>query len=194
MPHPDDPLAELGRWIEEARDAGLASSASVAFITASRSGRPSARTVSLKRLEPDALVFTTALWTRKARELEENPQVALLFHWPSLGRQVHVVGAVAPAERELAEQLWAERDLAHQLQTVVSRQGQPVPDLEEMRLRHRHLTQASEGPPACPADWGAVRVFPRSVVLWREAHDRLHDRLLFERSGDGAWTRTRLSP
>jgi pyridoxamine 5'-phosphate oxidase len=194
MPNHDDPLGELGRWIEEARDAGLVSSASVAFITASRTGRPSARTVSLKRLEPDALVFTTALWTRKARELEENPQVALLFHWPSLGRQVHVMGGVVHAERELAEQLWAERDLAHQLQTVVSRQGQPVSDLEEMRLRHRHLTQASQEPPACPADWGAVRVFPHSVELWREAPDRLHDRLLFERSGDGAWTRTRLSP
>jgi aminoglycoside 6'-N-acetyltransferase len=87
MPEPDHPLRELGRWIEDAREAGLASPASVAFITASVDARPSARTVSLKRLEPDALVFTSALWTRKAHELEENPQVALLFHWPSLGRQ-----------------------------------------------------------------------------------------------------------
>jgi pyridoxamine 5'-phosphate oxidase len=194
MPEPDDPLRELGRWIEDAREAGLACPASVAFITASVDGQPSARSVSLKRLEADALVFTSALWTRKVRELEENPRVALLFHWPSLGRQVHVLGEAAGAERELAAELWAERDLANQLQTVVSRQGQPVADLEQMRLRHRQLAEVSEGPLACPEDWGAVRVLPRSIELWSEAPDRLHDRLLFERGDEGSWSCTRLSP
>ena len=87
----------------------------MAFITANLDAQPSARTVSLKLIEPDALIFTTALWTRKARELDENAQVALLFHWPSLGRQVHVMGEAVLGERELALELWAERDLAHQL-------------------------------------------------------------------------------
>jgi pyridoxamine 5'-phosphate oxidase len=186
-------MLKLSRWIGDARDAGLPGPASVAFITANLDAQPSARTVSLKLIEPDALIFTTALWTRKARELDENAQVALLFHWPSLGRQVHVMGEAVLGERELALELWAERDLAHQLQTVVSRQGQPVSDLEEMRSRHHHLAQ-SGSPPACPADWGVVRVRPRSVEFWHEATDRLHDRLLFERSSDGAWSYTRLSP
>ena len=115
MPEPDDPLLKLNRWIGNARDAGLPSPASVAFITANLDAQPSARTVSLKRIEPDVLIFTTALWTRKARELDENAQVALLFHWPSLGRQVHVMGEAVLGERELALELWAERDLAHQL-------------------------------------------------------------------------------
>jgi len=194
MPEPDDPLLKLNRWIGNARDAGLPSPASVAFITANLDAQPSARTVSLKRIEPDVLIFTTALWTRKARELDENAQVALLFHWPSLGRQVHVMGEAVLGERELAVELWAERDLAHQLQTVVSRQGQPVSDLEEMRSLHHHLAHASGSPPACPADWGVVRVRPRSFEFWNEATDRLHDRLLFERSSDGAWSYTRLSP
>ena len=100
-------------------------------------GRPSARTVTLKRIEDDALLFTSALWTRKAREIEANPQVALLFHWPALGRQVHVTGAASLAERALAEELFAERDLFHQLQTVVSRQGEPIDDLDELRDRSR---------------------------------------------------------
>jgi pyridoxamine 5'-phosphate oxidase len=194
MPEADDPLRELGRWIEDARQAGLANPSSVAFITVGVDGRPSARTVSLKRLEPDALVFTSALWTRKVRELDENPQVALLFHWPSLGRQVHVMGEAVRAERALALELWAERDRDNRLQTVVSRQGQPVADLEQMRLRRRQLAQMSEGPPACPEDWGALRVLPRSVELWSEASDRLHDRLLFERQDKGGWSCTRLSP
>jgi pyridoxamine 5'-phosphate oxidase len=187
------PLAELGEWIEEARAAGLAQPASVAFVTADAAGRPSARTVTLKRLEDDALVFTTALWTRKAKEVEANPHVALLFHWPSLGRQAHVVGEAAPAERPLAEELFAERDLFHQLQTVVSRQGEPIGDLAPLRDRLAHLAAVQETVPACPPDWGALRVRPEAVELWQEGGDRIHERRLFTRKGDG-WTVTLLSP
>jgi len=114
----------------------------VAFVTAGADGRPSARTVTLKRLEADALVFTTALWTRKAKEIEANPHVALLFHWPTFGRQVHVMGEAGLAERELAEELFAaERDLLHQLQTIVSRQGEPIGDLGPLRARLAHLAE-----------------------------------------------------
>src|SRR4249919_3322682 len=119
------PLELLREWIDEAREAGLAQPGSVAFVTVGADGRPSARTVNLKRLEDDALLFSSALWTRKARDIEANPNVALLFHWPSLGRQAHVMGRAAVTDRRLAEELFAERDLFHQLQSVVSRQGEP---------------------------------------------------------------------
>jgi pyridoxamine 5'-phosphate oxidase len=192
-PQPLDPLAELRGWIEEAREAGLAHPASVAFVTVGANGRPSARTVTLKRLEDDALIFTTALWTRKTQEIELNPQVALLFHWPSLGRQAHLTGKAVYAERSLAESLFAERDIKHQLQTVVSRQGEPIADLDPLRDRLSHLIAVQETAPACPQDWGALRVFPEAVELWREAVDRLHERRLFERDGAG-WKETLLSP
>ncbi len=192
---PDDPLRELDGWIAEARAAGLPTPSSMAFVTVGAGGRPSARTVELKRLERDALVFTTALWTRKARELESNPHVALLFHWPALGRQAHITGRAESAERSLALELFAERNLPNQLQTIVSRQGEPIEaaDLSEMRARHAHLSASMEAPPACPEDWGAVRVRPETVELWSEAGDRLHDRLLYERREDG-WHLTRLAP
>ncbi len=190
---PNKPLAELSAWIEEARAAGLAQPGSVAFVTASTDGRPSARTVNLKRVEDDALVFTSALWTRKAREIEANPHVALLFHWPSLGRQAHIMGKAEFAERELAEQLFGERDLLHQLQTVVSRQGEPIDELAPLRDRLEHLAEVQETAPACPSDWGALRVRPETIELWNEAADRLHERRLFERGKDG-WTEKLLSP
>src|SRR5215212_3020084 len=117
------PLDELQAWIEEARSRGLEQPASAAFVTASREGRPSARTVTLKGIEGDALLFSSALWTRKARELADNPQVAVLFHWPALGRQAHVTGEAEIGDRRLAERLFSERDTAHRLQTLVSRQG-----------------------------------------------------------------------
>ncbi len=192
---PGEPLELLGRWLLDAREARVSEPASVAFVTVGEDGRPTARTVSLKRLERDALLFSSALWTRKARELQQNPHVALLFHWPSLGRQVHVAGRAALAERALAEELFAERPIEHRLQTLVSRQGEPIEDLQPLRERHAHLLEAMEAPPACPPDWGAIRVAPGAVEFWAAAEDRLHDRLLYERAGeDGRWTLTRLSP
>jgi pyridoxamine 5'-phosphate oxidase len=187
------PLSLLGEWIEDARAAGVAHPSSVAFVTVGEGGRPSARTVELKRLEDDALLFTSALWTRKAHELEGNPSVALLFHWPAAGRQVHVSGRAVLAERALAVELFAERDLSHRVQTLVSRQGQPIEDIEPLRARHAHLMATLEAPPQCPEDWGAIRVVADTLEFFSEAPDRMHERLLYERAGNG-WSVTLLSP
>jgi len=185
----------LRDWIEEARAAGLAQPASVAFVTVGADGSPSARTVNLKRIEPEALVFSSAMWTRKAREIAANPRVSLLFHWASLGRQVHVAGEAVWAERALAEELFDQRDLHHQLQTVVSRQGEPIDDLAPLRNRLAHLATVQETPPPCPEDWGALRVLPAAIEFWAEAPDRIHERRLFERDGAGeSWAVTLLSP
>ncbi|HXB66217.1 MAG TPA: pyridoxal 5'-phosphate synthase [Solirubrobacteraceae bacterium] len=187
------PLRTLERWLAEARAAGVAEPEAVAFVTVGADGRPSARTVLLKRAEEDALVFTSALWTRKARELEANPRVALLFYWPSVGRQVHITGEAVLAERALAVELFDERALGHRMQTLVSRQGQPIDDVEQLRARHAHLMGAMERPPECPPDWGAIRVAPDLVELWSQAPDRMHDRLLYVREGQ-RWTVSRLAP
>lgn len=187
------PLRLFERWLADAGAAGVPEPGSVAFVTVGEGGRPSARTVLLKCVEKDALVFTSALWTRKAREIADNPHVALLFFWPQVERQVHVAGRALVAERELAVGLFAERDPSHQVQTLVSRQGEPIDDLESLRARHAHLMSHMEAPPECPPDWGAIRVVPEAIEFWRQATDRMHDRLLYERTTDG-WCSSRLSP
>lgn len=188
-----EPLALLGDWLSEAREAGVHEPGAVGFVTVGEDARPSARTVLLKRLEQQALVFSSALWTRKAHEIGANPNVALLFYWPTVGRQVHLTGRASVAERELAVELFAERELSHRVQTLVSRQGQQIEDVEELRARHAHLMDVLETPPECPPDWGAIRVVPDAVEFWVQAPDRMHDRLLYARSGD-TWSVSRLAP
>ncbi len=190
---PREPLELLGTWLAEARERGVTDPRAVTFVTVGEDARPTARTVSLKRLEHGALVFTSALWTRKAREIAENPHVALLFYWPSLGRQVHVAGDAVLAERALGKELFAERAPSHRMQTIVSRQGEPIEDIAPLRARHAHLLEAMEEPPDCPPDWGAIRVRPDAVEFWLQSDDRMHDRLLYTRENDG-WALTRLSP
>jgi pyridoxamine 5'-phosphate oxidase len=190
-----DPLKELRAWIEEARDKELPDPAACTFATVDGDGRPSARTVTLKRIERDALVFTSALWTRKARDLRANPHVAIVFHWPELGRQAQIAGTVTIGSRALAEELYAERDPLHQLQAIVSRQGEPIEpeELETMRARLTHLAEVQETAPACPDDWGALLVTPEAIELWQESPDRIHTRRLFARL-DGPWQVQLLSP
>lgn len=187
------PLEVLEGWLDDARREGAPHPWSATFVTSMPDGSPSARTVTLKRIEARALVFTSALWTRKVAELEANPQVALAFHWPSLGRQALITGTARVAERSLAEELFAERPRAHQLQAWASRQGTEIESLSSVRSRLRELDLEHDGPVPCPPDWGAILVVPTSVEFWEEAPDRLHGRLYYERAG-GAWSVRRLAP
>ena len=189
------PLQILARWLAEARKTELPAPAAMTLATVGTDGCPSARVVSLKRLEKDgALTFTTGLWTRKAEEIRANPQVAVVFHWPTLGRQVRVEGRAEIAERELAEELFAARPRGHQLQTLVSRQGEAIGSIDPLRTQLEALRSETEDKPiSCPDDWGAIRLKPQAIEFWTEGSDRLHDRLSYK-TGPGGWHCSRLAP
>jgi pyridoxamine 5'-phosphate oxidase len=189
-----DPLATLEHWLVQAAEAGVPAPRAMTLATATVDGRPSARLVTLKELVGGALIFTTALWSRKAEELRTNPRAAATFYWPALGRQARVEGRAEIAERELAERLFAGRPRGHQLQAHVSRQGEEIESAEVLRVRLEELrADLGDDPVPCPDDWGAVRLVPDRVEFWEEAEDRLHDRELFARD-DGAWRRSLLAP
>jgi pyridoxamine 5'-phosphate oxidase len=189
-----DPLEVLDHWLGEADEAGVPAPRAMTVATAAVDGRPSARVVSLKRLDGGALVFTTALWTRKAEELRDNPYAAATFYWPALGRQVRAEGQAEVAERALAEELFAERPRSHQLQAHVSRQGEEIEGLDRLRGRLEALRgELGDGPVPCPEDWGAVRLRPDRVEFWQEGKDRLHSRRLYEASAEG-WRQSMLAP
>jgi len=190
----EDPLETLVDWHAQAREAGLRDASAMSLATVGADGTPSLRLVSIKRLDRDGLVFTTALWSRKAVELGKNPRVAAAFYWQSLGRQARVEGRAEVAERELAEELFAERPRSHQLQAHVSRQGNEIESVEALRERFKRLdAELGEGPVPCPEDWGAVRIVPDRIEFWEEAADRMHRRTLFA-AERGGWRRSLLAP
>jgi pyridoxamine 5'-phosphate oxidase len=189
-----EPLEILGAWLEEAREAGAPEPGAMTLVTATASGTPSARVVTLKRLEAGAFVFTTALWTRKVEELRANPRVATVFYWPALGRQARIEGRGEIAERELAEELFAGRPRDHQLQALVSRQGETIEGLDPLRERLERLrAETAAAPIECPPDWGAIRIVPDRIEFWEEAADRIHERRLYEADGS-EWRLSLLAP
>jgi pyridoxamine 5'-phosphate oxidase len=189
-----DPVQLLAVWLDDARDADVPTPGAMTLVTVGADGCPSARVVTLKQLEADSLVFTTGLWTRKARELRANPHVAAVFYWPTLDRQVRVEGRAHIAERELAQALFSDRPRDHQLQTLVSRQGEQLDDIGPLRTRLEAKAEETAGQTIpCPEDWGAVRIRPTTIEFWEEGAGRLHDRLEYEAAEVG-WHCRRLAP
>ena len=92
-----DPLRQFMRWFADAESAGEPEASGMVLSTVGADGRPSARMVLLRGIDSRGLIFYTNFHSRKAREMEANTNVALVFHWHKLERQVRVEGSVERA-------------------------------------------------------------------------------------------------
>jgi pyridoxamine 5'-phosphate oxidase len=192
----EDPLAALGRWLEQARAANLFEPEAAALATATPDGRPSVRMVLVRGLEVGELRFYTNHESRKASELATNPRAALVFHWGGeLRRQGRVEGAVERLSSPESAAYFATRARSSRLGAWASPQSRPLADREELdRLladAEARFGDAEEVP--LPPFWGGYRLVPQAVELWRNRPNRLHDRARYERTA-GGWTRVRLAP
>jgi pyridoxamine 5'-phosphate oxidase len=190
-----DPLLLFGRWFEEAGAEGAFEPNAVALASVSAAGAPSARMVLMKSYDERGLTFFTNYGSRKAAELDENPRAALLFHWPELGRQVRIEGAVERVGRDESVQYARSRSRASQLSALASPQSRPVPDRAWLERRVAALAEEHEGAEVpVSEDWGGYRLAPVAWEFWQHRPDRLHDRFRFEPDGRGGWTSERLGP
>jgi pyridoxamine 5'-phosphate oxidase len=182
-----DPLRQFERWSEEARDVVRAPEA-MALATASRDAAPSLRMVLLKQADESGLVFFTHYPSRKGRELEANPQAALLFHWEPLGRQVRVEGRVERIPAAESDAYFATRPAGARAGAHASRQSEVLESREELE---RRLSEVDAEPR--PEHWGGFRIVPETWEFWQHRDSRLHDRFRYRPNG-GAWVTERLYP
>jgi pyridoxamine 5'-phosphate oxidase len=190
----DDPLRQLAAWYAEAESAGVPVPEAMTLATASPDGRPSARIVLLKGLDDRGLTFFTNRESRKGRELAENPRAALVLHWRPLGRQVRVEGAVEELGRDEVEAYWRTRPRGSRVAARASAQSRQIAGRAELEARFAAEDARYPGEEVqLPDQWGGYRVVPDAVELWEHRDDRLHDRVRYERYGQG-WRRQRLQP
>lgn len=188
-----DPYAQFRRWFDEALRAELPVANAMTLATCDGRGRPSARIVLLKGIDERGLVFFTNYRSRKGRELEANPQAALLFYWAELERELRVEGRVETVSAAESDAYFASRPLASRHAAIASPQSEPVTGRDELEARYADAAARSGESPQRPAHWGGYRVLPESFEFWQGRPSRLHDRLLYTR-GSGGWTLTRLAP
>ena len=190
----DDPLALLGRWLNEAIDAGLHEPNAMALATATPDGRPSVRIVLLKGLDDRGLTFFTGYESRKGAELEVNPRAAAAMLWHPLQRQVRVEGRVTRIDEAESDAYFGSRPRGSQIGAVASPQSRVISGREVLERRVAEVEQVFEGQDVVrPPVWGGYRIALESVEFWQGRHSRLHDRLRYRREGDG-WRRDRLAP
>lgn len=189
-----DPFRQFEKWFQEAEAAKIAEPNAMTLCTATREGRPSARTVLLKGLDGRGFVFFSNYESRKGRELHENPRAWLLFPWLALERQVSVEGAVSKVPREESEAYFHSRPRASQLAAWVSQQSAIISGRTVLEDSMKMLEQKYAGREVpLPPHWGGWRLVPESVEFWQGRRSRLHDRLLYRRNQDG-WLVERLAP
>ena len=181
IPH-GDPFALFQTWYDEARASEPNDSNAMALATADASGRPAARMVLLKGHGPDGFVFYTNRESRKAHDLKENMQAALLFHWKSLRRQIRIEGVLLPVSDAEADAYFHSRARDSQLGAVASDQSAPLDSRETFLTRYEDVRARFDGGEVeRPRHWTGYRVVPSAIEFWQDRDFRLHERRRFVR-------------
>lgn len=194
IPLDRDPFRVFKVWFEEAARSGIQLPEAVTLATATRDGRPSARMVLYKGIADGGFVVFTNYESRKAREMDVNPNVALVFYWARLNRQLRIEGRAERSSLELSSEYFATRPRESQLGAWASPQSEEIDSREELDRRVSELDReyGHQNIP-CPPFWGGYVIHPHTFEFWIGRDGRLHDRFLYQRSGP-TWTITRLAP
>lgn len=189
-----DPFLQFGQWLQRARDLELLDATAMTLATADAAGQPSARIVLLKHFDAEGFCWYTDSRSLKGRDLEINPNAALLFHWRDLSRQVRVHGQARAMPSEDAEKYFLMRPEGSRFSAAASNQSSAIESRSLLEDEVLHLRAAyPDGDVPRPEAWIGYRLVPEYFEFWQGQDDRLHDRIIYQAIESG-WTMSRIAP
>lgn len=190
----DSPFEQFNSWFNQAQEAKLDEPNAMSIATVSADGAPSSRTVLLKIFDEKGFVFFTNYHSQKAQEIAHNPNVALLFPWLPLERQVRISGQVEKISTKESFAYFTSRPHGSQLGAWISPQSQVIESRDFLKMKLAEMkAKFSSGKIPLPNAWGGYRVKPSKFEFWQGRSNRLHDRFLYELVNN-QWQINRLAP
>lgn len=186
-----DAYDQLITWYDDAEDEAITYRNAAFLTTVSASGEPSLRTILIKEITPNGIIFFTDYRSQKAKELSVNPRYSLLFFWKELDRQIRISGAARRTSREQSELYFKTRSRESQISAFCSIQSSQVS--KEELLKKTAEARENLDPIPCPEQWGGYILDFEKIEFWQGRPNRLHDRFLYQKMG-GEWNIERLSP
>lgn len=190
-----DPISQFQLWLQEAASNPVIVEANAMVLSTVDQNGPLSRTVLLKDVTDAGFSFFTNYESNKARAIAFNPQVALLFPWFAMERQVSIRGIAQKVSSQASSEYFATRPWSSQIGAWASNQSRDLQSREHLQARFdEYALKYPEGDEVpIPPHWGGFLVQPSSVEFWQGRYSRLHDRLIFSTSGSG-WQLSRLHP
>jgi len=191
----DDPIKQFQNWWQHAIETKIEEPNAMTLATCNASGKPSARIVLLKAIKENGFVFFTNYQSRKAKEIEENAFVALVFFWKELERQIRIEGKIEKINAKESDEYFSIRPRESQIGAWSSPQSSIIENAEVLQKNvTKFIKQFKSKEIPRPDFWGGYIVEPSAIEFWQGRPGRLHDRLKYSLSENNGWIKNRLAP
>ena len=192
----DNPFQLFEKWFEEAKKKEINDPNALALGTVSKEGVPSVRMVLLKGYDENGFVFYTNLDSQKGKEIKENPNATMCFHWKSLLRQIRIVGILNQVDDKTADEYYNSRAYESRIGAWASKQSSVLNNREELLNLiedFKKKYQNKKNVPR-PKNWSGWNLKPKSIEFWLDGDNRIHERLKYTLDQNNNWTKSLLSP
>lgn len=188
------PFVQFRRWMDEAVGLNLVDANAMSIATVGTAGEPSIRTVLLKAFDERGFVFYTNLESTKAKQILENPNVALLFYWREFERQVKIRGRATRLSTAEVAKYFLSRPRESRIAAWASPQSRIIDARNMLEQKFEEMVRKfSEGEVPVPSFWGGFRVAAKTIEFWQGGEHRLHDRFQYSDAVSG-WHIDQLAP
>ena len=189
-----DPIIQFESWFKEAKKSEPIPTA-MSLSTVNNNGEPALRTVLLKLFDKKGFVFFTNYKSKKADHITDNPNVAVLFNWVALERQVSITGIAEKIKTKESIKYFMSRPRGSQLGAWVSDQSSVLSSRKILELKLEEIKRKfSDGEIPLPDFWGGYRIIPKTFEFWQGRPNRLHDRFIYSKQSNELWEIDRIAP